>query len=486
MKKLVDIIKGVNPIEIIGNSDIYISGLGLNSSKINPGDLFFAIKGTETDGHLYIQNAIDNGAAAIIVEKINDQTYKESTMIVVKDSTIAMSIIASNYFGNPSEKLNLVGITGTNGKTTIATLLYRLFLNLGHKTGLISTVCNCINENEIATSHTTPDVITFNSLLSEMVDEGCEYCFAEVSSHSIVQQRIGGLNFVGGVFTNLTHDHLDFHNTFSEYLKAKKTFFDNLPSTSFALINSDDKNGNVMLQNTKAKKYSYALHSMSDFHAKVLELHLNGMLLSFNNIELWTILTGKFNAYNLLAIYSTAVLLGKDSEKILQILSSLKAVKGRFETVSCDGITAIIDYAHTPDAIVNVIETINEIRNGNGLLITVVGAGGNRDKTKRPKMAKAAAQLSDKVILTSDNPRNEIPEIIIEEMYAGLDYILGRKVLKILDRKEAIKTACAIAKKGDIILIAGKGHENYQEINGIKTHFDDKEIVEECLNQYKN
>jgi len=472
-----NILSNTSTIKIVGKTDILISKLEIDSRKAEKNSLFFAIKGTLSDGHLFINKAIENGATAIICENLPQNFVENITYIKVENSQTALSQIACNFYNNPSQKLKLVGVTGTNGKTTIATLLYKLFSEFGYKVGLISTIKNYIGNNEIKATHTTPNSIELNSLFSRMIDEGCEYCFMEVSSHAIDQKRVDNLYFTGGIFTNITHDHLDYHKTFKNYITAKKTFFDNLPKNAFALTNIDDKNGNVMLQNTKATKYSYALKTMADYKVKIIEANFNHTLLHIDKNEIWTQFSGKFNAYNLLTVYSTAVLLGQDKLETLRIISKLKPVAGRFETVEFNGIIAIIDYAHTPDALKNVIDTINDVKKINQNLITVVGAGGDRDKTKRPIMAKVTSQNSEKVILTSDNPRTENPEAIIEDMYQGVDKDDIRKVLKITNREDAIKTAMFIAQKGDIILIAGKGHENYQEINGVRTHFDDKEIV---------
>lgn len=484
MKKLSDILINVIVEKVIGDNNVLINNISFDSRNVAQGDVFVAVSGTQSDGHKFIQTAIEKGSVVIICEKIPDFISSNITYIHVKDSSKTLGTIASNYFNNPSSKLSLIGITGTNGKTTTATLSYHLTKKLGYKAGLLSTVRNYIDNKEISATHTTPDAVAINKLLAEMVAEGCEYCFMEVSSHAIVQNRISGLTFRGGVFTNITHDHLDYHNTFDEYLKAKKLFFDNLPESAFALVNIDDKNGKVMLQNTAANKQSYSLKSYSDFKCKVLESHFDGMLLNIDNNEIWTKLIGGFNAYNLLAVYVIAILLKQNKEEVLTALSSLTTVDGRFEYfTSQNGVTAIVDYAHTPDALLNVFHTINEIREGNGTLITVVGAGGNRDKSKRPVMGKISAELSDKVILTSDNPRNEIPEDIINEIFSGVEPQNRRKVVKITDRKEAIRTAFMLAHKNDIILIAGKGHENYQEINGVKHHFDDKEIIAELFKE---
>jgi len=478
-KKIKHIIKNINHELISGSVETLISGISFDSRKTEKGHLFVAVNGVNVDGHSFIEKAIEAGASAIIVE--NHVNIKaDVTIIKVKDSNESLGIAVSNFYDNPSTKLKLVGITGTNGKTTTATLLYKLFIKLGYKVGLVSTVKNYINEKEIEAKYTTPDAVSFNSLLNEMVEAGCKYCFTEVSSHAIHQKRIGGLTFAGGIFSNITHDHLDYHKTFKEYINVKKKFFDDLPKDAFALTNIDDKNGNIILQNTKADKYTYALRTFADFKTKVIEQHIDGMLLEINETEVWSLLTGTFNAYNLTAVFATALLLGEDKTDVLTALSSLQAVEGRFETVKHNGITAIIDYAHTPDALQNVIQTINELKQNGQMLITVVGAGGNRDKEKRPLMAQAALKGSDKLILTSDNPRDEVPEQIIEDMAIGVkDNIM--EVLKITDRKEAIKTAIMLAKKGDIILIAGKGHENYQEIKGERKYFDDKETAEEFL-----
>ena len=464
---------------VSGSSELITSGISFDSRKTKKGHLFIAVKGVQTDGHLFVQKAIENGAIAVMIQK-DIEIQKDITVLKTKDSSKALGIAASNFYDNPSSKIKLIGITGTNGKTTTATLLYKLFMKLGHKSGLVSTIKNYINEKEVTAKYTTPDAVTFNALLYEMAEAGCEYCFTEVSSHAIHQNRIVGLEFSGAVFTNITHDHLDYHKTFKEYINVKKQLFDNLEEDAFALTNTDDKNGTVILQNTKASKHTYALRTFADFKTKVIEHHINGILLNINDKEVWTLLTGTFNAYNLTAVYATALILGENEDEVLTILSGLQAVEGRFETVIQNGITAIIDYAHTPDAIQNVIQTINEIKTETQSLITVVGAGGNRDKDKRPLMAKAALKGSEKLILTSDNPRDEVPEQIIEDMFKGIEDN-QMNVLKITDRKEAIKTAVMFANKGDIILIAGKGHENYQEIKGERTYFDDKEIVEELL-----
>lgn len=472
-------------IEVVhGPTDVFIGKIEFDSRKIEQKDVFVAIRGSISDGHDYIQKAIELGAVAIVCDTFPENFEKGITYIQVKDTNKALAFMAANYFGNPSEKLKLVGITGTNGKTTIASLLYQLFKKAGFKVGLLSTVKIMVDDLEYKATHTTPDSITINHYLKEMIDAGAEYCFMEVSSHGIHQERTEALHFAGGVFTNLSHDHLDYHPTFSEYRDVKKSFFDNLPKTAFALSNIDDKNGTIMLQNTLAKKRTYALKSYSDYKAQILENQLSGLLLKVDGNEVWVKLIGTFNAYNVLAIYGTAIELGLDSLETLRLLSELESVSGRFQYIVSDtNITAIVDYAHTPDALENVLKTINDIRTKNEQLITVVGCGGNRDKTKRPIMAGIASDLSDKAILTSDNPRNEDPETIIHEMEQGVAAQNYKKVLAITDRKQAIKTACQLAQTNDIILIAGKGHETYQEINGVRHHFDDMEIVKEILEQ---
>ncbi len=487
MRILNDILESINTIEVIGNTAIPITSITFDSRNIIAGCLFIAIKGTQTDGHDYIETTIAAGATAIVSETIQKKQFKNITFVKVNDTSYALGIIASNFYNNPSSKLKLVGVTGTNGKTTIATLLYNLIQKLGYKAGLMSTIRNYIGDEPIDATHTTPDAIQINKLLKQMIDKGCEYCFMEVSSHAIHQQRISGLKFTGAIFTNITHDHLDYHETFAEYIKAKKKFFDNLKPESFAIINNDDKNGKIMVQNTKARVKKYAIQSAADFKAKIIESHFEGSLLKIDNADLWTYFIGKFNAYNLLATYACCSMFGFEKNKILTAISEMKPVEGRFETFrSQNEITAIVDYAHTPDALLNVLNAINQIRNADQDLITIVGAGGDRDKTKRPDMAKIASQNSSKVILTSDNPRSEDPNAIIEDMKAGIDQENNKKVLAITDRKEGIRTACLLAKKGDIILIAGKGHETYQEINGIKHHFDDREIIKQIFNELYN
>ncbi len=467
-----------------GSTDITINKMDFDSRNIEANDVFVAIRGTISDGHDYIEKAINLGAIAIVCDKLPEVLASGITYIQVKDTNKALAFMAANYFGNPSQNIKLIGITGTNGKTTIASLLYQLFKKAGFKVGLLSTVKIMVDEIEYKASHTTPDSITINYYLSEMVASGIEYCFMEVSSHGIHQKRTDALHFVGGIFTNLSHDHLDYHPSFAEYRDVKKSFFDNLPKTAFVLSNIDDKNGQVMLQNTAAKKLTYALKSYADYKAQILENQLSGLLLKINGNEVWVKLIGTFNAYNLLAIYGTAVQLGMESLEVLRLLSDLESVSGRFQfIVSNANITAIVDYAHTPDALENVLKTINDIRTKNEQLITVVGCGGNRDKTKRPMMAAIATELSDKVILTSDNPRNEDPETIINEMELGVAAQNFKKALSIIDRKQAIKTACQLAQPNDIILIAGKGHETYQEVHGVRHDFDDMKIVKELLDQ---
>ena len=482
MKLLKDILYRVTINRVIGSTSVAINNIEFDSRKIEFNDVFVAIKGVLSDGHNYIEKASDLGALVIICEKIPDKIINGITYVEVDNSNLALSVLAANYFGNPSEDVQLIGVTGTNGKTTVATLLYKLFKKAGFKVGLLSTVKILINDKEYKTTHTTPDSLTINRYLKEMVDEGIEFCFMEVSSHGIDQMRTRNLNFKGAVFTNLSHDHLDYHKDFAAYRDVKKMFFDQLPKNAFALTNSDDKNGKYMLQNTKAKKYTYALKSIADYKSQVLENQFNGLLLKINGQELWVKLIGNFNAYNLLAIYAVADLLGLENLEILQLMSELESVDGRFQyVVSKNNITAIVDYAHTPDALKNILETINAIRSKNEDLITIVGCGGDRDVAKRPKMGNIAASLSSKVIFTSDNPRSENPATIIESMEKGVSGENFNKTLSISDRKQAIKTACQLAKNGDIILIAGKGHETYQEINGKRIDFDDYKIINELL-----
>jgi len=481
--KLSQIIYNLKYTNRLGSDDMEVNSITFDSRKAENNCLFVAVKGANSDGHIYISEVIKKGAGVIVCEEIPSETISGITYIQVKDSSTALGQIASNFYNNPSYCLKLIGITGTNGKTTTATLLYDLYMGLGYKAGLISTVRNIINGREIVSTHTTPDAVQLNHLLSLMIEEGCSHCFMEVSSHAVVQNRIAGLHFTGGIFTNLTHDHLDFHKTFDEYLKAKKTFFDNLGEDAFALTNIDDRNGNVMLQNTKANKKNYSIRRMADYRCNILENHFSGLLLNVDGTEMWSRLTGTFNAYNILAAYSTAMLLGDNKNEILTGLSSLRGAEGRFECVSNErNIIGIVDYAHTPDALKNVLDTIREINDGAGKIITVVGAGGDRDKSKRPLMAGIASEKSNHIILTSDNPRSEEPEEIINEMRNGVDIINRQKVIAITDRREAINTACTIARDGDIILVAGKGHEKYQETKGIKTPFDDMKILMEFLN----
>jgi len=484
MINLKQIIENVDVIEILGDENISISNLHFDSRKVEENDAFVAVSGTQVDGHKFIDSCIEKGAIVIVCEIIPENINNGVCYVKVKDSAKSLGILASNYYDNPSSKLNLIGITGTNGKTSTVTMLFNLYRSLGYHVGLLSTVSNKIDNLEIKATHTTPDSIQLNALLSEMVDAGCEYCFMEVSSHAIVQERISGLQFKGAIFSNITHDHLDFHKTFKEYIKAKKQFFDNLSSSAFALVNADDKNGMVMLQNTKAKQITYALKSMADYRIRLIENSFTGLHLEINHKELWAPLVGKFNVYNLLSVYATAMELGSDEMEVLQVLSQIETAEGRFEFVSGDaGIQAIVDYAHTPDALSNVINTINDVLQGSAHLITVVGAGGDRDKSKRPEMARIAAENSNRVILTSDNPRTEDPEAILDDMEGGIPVDKKRNVLRISSRKEAIKTAFALAQKGDVLLIAGKGHEKYQEINGVRHHFDDKEIISELINK---
>ncbi|RTY73685.1 MULTISPECIES: UDP-N-acetylmuramoyl-L-alanyl-D-glutamate--2,6-diaminopimelate ligase [unclassified Flavobacterium] len=484
MSILKDILYKVAIEAVMGSTDIAVNKIDFDSRKIESNDVFVAIRGSISDGHDFIGKAIALGAVAVICDTFPEIIEKGITYVQVKDTNSALAFMASNYFGDPSKNLKLVGITGTNGKTTIASLLYQLFKKAGFKVGLLSTVKILVDDIEYKATHTTPDSITINYYLNEMVKNGVDYCFMEVSSHGIHQKRTEALHFVGGIFTNLSHDHLDYHPTFAEYRDVKKAFFDNLPKTAFALSNIDDKNGQVMLQNTTAKKCTYALKSYADYKAKILENQLSGLLLKINGNEVWVKLIGTFNAYNLVAIYGAAVELGMESLEVLRLLSDLESVSGRFQfIVSASNITAIVDYAHTPDALENVLKTINDIRAKNEQLITVVGCGGNRDKSKRPIMAGIAAEWSDTAIFTSDNPRNENPEVIITEMEHGVAAQNYKKVLSITDRKQAIKTACQLAQPNDIILIAGKGHETYQEINGIRLDFDDMEIVKKTLGQ---
>jgi len=482
MAKLRDILYKVSLTSTYGNMDTDVSGICFDSRHAKPDFLFVAVKGTLSDGHEFISKAVTGGVTVVVCEKLPETINEVITYVTVKNSAHALGVIASNFFGNPSEKLKLVGVTGTNGKTTVATLLYKLFNALGHKSGLLSTVENRIIDQVIPSTHTTPDPIQLNELLKRMIQAGCTHAFIEVSSHAVDQDRVAGLKFAGGVFTNITHDHLDYHKTFENYIKAKKKFFDELPSDAFALVNADDKRGMVMLQNTKASKQSFGLKKMVDFKGKIITNSIEGLELEIGGKNVWFKLIGDFNAYNLLAVYGVAVLLGEESDNVLTTLSALRGAVGRFELVMPGSkVTAIVDYAHTPDALKNVLETIAQFRTGSEQVITVVGCGGNRDKTKRPLMASIACKLSDKVVLTSDNPRDEDPMEIIKEMQSGILPTEARKTLVMTDREEAIKTACMMAKENDIILIAGKGHETYQEIKGVKHPFDDREVVERML-----
>ena len=468
---------------VLPKEEVEISGVNIDSRKVKQGDMFIAMRGTQVDGHQFIDKALEAGASAILCETIPGTLDPSVAYISVPDVSKIVGKVATTFYGNPTQRMRLVGVTGTNGKTTIATLLYRLFREFGHKCGLISTVCNYVDETPYPSTHTTPDPITLNELLGKMADAGCEYAFMEVSSHALAQGRVGDLEFAGGIFTNLTRDHIDFHETMDNYLKAKKSFFDNLSRDAFAITNIDDKNGPVMVQNTRADIKRYSVRTMAEYKGRINEIHLDGMLLNFNNREFSTLLTGRFNASNLLAIFAAAVELGKEPDEVLRLLSSLKPVSGRFETVhSPQGFSVIVDYAHTPDAIKNVLSTVNDVLHGRGNVITVIGAGGNRDKGKRPIMAQEAVKSSNRVIITSDNPRFEEPQDIINDMLAGLTPEQQKNVIAITDRREAIKTACALAQKGDVIVVAGKGHENYQEIKGVKHHFDDKEVLNEILN----
>lgn len=480
--RLKELLKNVEVLNVIGDVEVDIMGVNIDSRRVKAGHLFVAIPGTQTDGHKFIPKAIEQGAVAVLCEYFPNKREAGVTYVAVESTEAWVGEVATQFYGDPSRKLKLVGVTGTNGKTTVATLLYNMFRKFGHKCGLLSTVCNYIEGEDIPTDHTTPDPIELNSLLARMVDAGCEYAFMECSSHAIAQKRIGGLRFKGGLFTNLTRDHLDYHKTFENYRDAKKAFFDGLDKDAFAITNADDKNGQFMVQNTKATVKTYSTRSMADFRAKIIECHFEGMYLDINGKEVGVQFIGKFNVSNLLAVYGAAVMLGKQPEDILVILSTLKSVNGRLEPIrSPEGYTAIVDYAHTPDALENVLNAIHEVLDGKGKVITVCGAGGNRDKGKRPLMAQEAVKQSDRVIITSDNPRFEEPQDIINDMLAGLDARQMKKVISIVERREAIRTACMMAEKGDVILIAGKGHEDYQEIQGVKHHFDDKEVVREIF-----
>ncbi len=483
MKKIATLLEKIKVKSIIGDIEQEVQGIDSDSRNIKSGYMFIAVKGTVVDGHKFIDKAIEQGAIAIVCEDIPEIQKQGVTYIVTPDTQLALGQLASAWFNYPSEKLRLVGVTGTNGKTTIATLLYKMFKMFGEKVGLLSTVCNYIDDKPVPSTHTTPDPLSLNKLLSEMVEQGCTYAFMEVSSHSADQKRIGGLDFDGGIFTNLTRDHMDYHKTVDAYLKAKKSFFDSLNKKAFALTNADDKNGAVMLQNCKAKQSAYSLQSMAEFKGKIIESRIDGTTLLINNREVETLFVGKFNAYNLLAVYGAACLLGKEPEEVLTIISALIPVSGRFQTLSKNRITAIVDYAHTPDAITNVLQSITEVIRGKGEIISVIGAGGNRDKGKRPIMAQEAAKLSNQLILTSDNPRDEEPEQIIAEMKEGLSATQLKKCLAITDRREAIRLAIRLAKPGDVVLVAGKGHEDYQEIKGVKYHFDDREEIEKAFKE---
>ncbi|HVV55515.1 MAG TPA: UDP-N-acetylmuramoyl-L-alanyl-D-glutamate--2,6-diaminopimelate ligase [Mucilaginibacter sp.] len=471
-----DILEGLAFTELQGSADMEISAIVFDSRKVVPDCLFVAVRGTQVDGHDFIEQAISMGAVAVICEELPAHVTGEVDFFMVANSAIALGIVAANFYDNPSDKLKVVGVTGTNGKTTIATMLYKLFRDLGYKCGLLSTVENQINGQVVEATHTTPDPVVLNKLLNDMVEKGCDYCFMEVSSHAVVQHRIEGLRFAGALFSNLTHDHLDYHKTFENYRDAKKAFFDGLPKDAFALTNVDDRNGMVMLQNTQAHKKTYGLKSMADYRAKILENQFSGLFLNIDGEEVWFKLVGSFNAYNLLAVYAAAMLLEQDKAKVLTSLSKLSGAEGRFDYITApNGTIGIVDYAHTPDAVQNVLNTIHDVRKGKEKVITVIGCGGDRDKTKRPIMARVACEWSDKVILTSDNPRSEDPAQIIKDMEAGVDPVLKNNVMSIVDRREAIKVACNLAQPGDIVLVAGKGHEKYQEIKGVRNHFDDKE-----------
>ncbi len=482
--RLSELIKNIQYSRIVlPKEEPDVTGVNIDSRQVQQGDMFIAMRGTQVDGHQYITSAEEKGAVAIVCETMPQQLNPEIAYIQINNAQSVCGQLATTFYGNPTQKLKLVGVTGTNGKTTIATLLYELFREMGHKCGLLSTVCNYIDGKAYPSTHTTPDAINLNRLLGAMADEGCEYAFMEVSSHALAQERVGGLTFAGGIFTNLTRDHIDFHETMENYLKCKKSFFDALPRDAFAITNIDDKNGPVMVQNTRADIKKYSTRMLCDYKGRIVETHLDGMILEFNNCEFATPLTGRFNVSNLLAIYGAAVELGKEPGEVLRVLSTLRPVSGRFEAIhSKEGVSAIVDYAHTPDAIKNVLGTVNEVLRGRGQIITVVGAGGNRDKGKRPIMAQEAVKGSNRVIITSDNPRFEEPQDIINDMLAGLTDEQKKSVISIVDRKEAIKTACALAQKGDVVVIAGKGHENYQDVKGVKHHFDDKEVVKEILN----
>lgn len=482
--KLKELLYAIPVKQLEGELAVDVLSVSFDSRKVSQGGMFVAVRGVQQDGHLFLDSAIANGAAVLVVDELPEVLDDNLTYVLVDDTSYVLGLLATNFYGDPSRKLKLVGVTGTNGKTTVATLLYNLFDKLGYHVGLLSTVENRVGRRVVEATHTTPDPLSLNALLAEMVDDGCDYCFMEVSSHAIAQQRIAGLRFAGGVFTNLTHDHLDFHGTFDNYIKAKKKFFDDLDRFAFALTNIDDKNGAVMLQNTFAHKKAYGLKSLTDFKAKVLESHFDGMLLQLDGHELWVKLVGGFNAYNLLAVYGAAILLEQETVKVLTAMSEIDGAEGRFEVVrSKEGVVGIVDYAHTPDAVENVLTTVRELRKPGQQIISVLGCGGDRDKTKRPEMAAVAVRLSDKLIITSDNPRTEDPNLIIKDMEQGVQAVDRKRVFTITERKEAIRAACHLAQAGDIILIAGKGHEKYQDINGVKHHFDDKEILEQTFNE---
>lgn len=482
--RLKELLHAIPVLQVFGSLDIEVETISFDSRQVDRGTLFVAVKGVHTDGHLFLDKAIEKHVSVLVVEEMPENIDSEVTYIQVSDSSYVLGILASNFYGNPSQDLKLIGVTGTNGKTTVATLLFNLFDQLGYHVGLLSTVENRIGETIIPATHTTPDPVALNKLLRQMVDDGCDYCFMEVSSHAIIQQRIVGLRFAGGIFTNITHDHLDFHGTFDNYIKAKKKFFDDLDGYAFALTNIDDKNGAIMLQNTFAHRKTYGLQNMADFKAKIIESHFDGMLLQIDGQEVWVKLVGGFNAYNLLAVYTVAILLEQETSKVLVALSEIIGAEGRFETVrSKNGIVGIVDYAHTPDAVENVLETIRNLRVAGQQIITVLGCGGDRDKTKRPEMAKVALKYSDKLIITSDNPRTEDPLVIIKEMESGVLAEKKKNTFTISDRREAIRAACHLASPGDIVLVAGKGHEKYQEINGVRHHFDDREELENTFNE---
>ena len=481
--KLSELLKNIKPAAIVGNADVEVADVAIDSRRVGRGSLFVAMRGTQVDGHAFIPKAVEQGAVAVLCEELPEAKADGVTYVAVPSTEDAVGPVSTLLYGDPSRKLKLVGVTGTNGKTTIATLLYNMFRKMGHKCGLLSTVCNYIDGERLPADHTTPDPIELNRLLARMVEAGCEYAFMECSSHAIAQKRIGGLNFAGGIFTNLTRDHLDYHKTFENYRDAKKAFFDSLPKGAFAITNADDKNGMVMVQNTRATVKTYSMRSMADFRARIIECHFEGMYLEVDGREVGVQFIGKFNVSNLLAVYGAAVMLGKQPDDVLVAMSTLHSVSGRLEPIrSPEGFTAIVDYAHTPDALANVLSAIHEVLGGKGRVITVCGAGGNRDKGKRPLMAQEAVRQSDRVVITSDNPRFEEPQDIINDMLAGLDARQMKKVVSIVDRREAIRAACMMAQKGDVVLVAGKGHEDYQEVKGVKHHFDDKEEIKKILN----